>query len=345
MKSPRRRIAKLKSTAFETMVGYRESRSRQGVRWLTFALLLIGSVCSSFAHAACKPAGASGALELPLSPVRITVPKGAPVGALLGSAHAAAVRDISFDCTGAHNVRELRVLAPTDVTSGLGDVYATSLAGIGFRIVTRGGSFAGIDDGPRNAAYKVDLPADANRLTGFAVDIDFVKIGAGQGGALAPGKLASVIVGGTTLVDVVVPDGGITVDVMQCSPLTAGGEVSAGAGTMGAFSQEAVVIQTGCSNVNVAVGLGTTYVYGSRPALIADAPAGPKPHALSAAGAVGVVVHRGSNGTHPVLRDDAKSDANETNSMQLPTGGAWSGGGATGYSAAGNVWGGGGPRR
>jgi hypothetical protein len=338
----------LKSTAFETMLGYRKSRSRQGIRWLTFVLVLIGSFCSSFAHAECKPDGEGGPLELPLSPVRIAVPKGAPVGALLGSAHAAVVRDISFACTGAHNLRELRVLAPADVTAGLGNVYATNLAGIGFRIVTRGGSFAGIDDGSRNAAYKVDLPPDADRLTGFAVDIDFVKIGEGQGGALAPGKLASVIVGGATLVDVVVPDGGIAFDVMQCSPVTVGGEVSAGAGTMGAFSQEAVVIGTGCgSNVNVAVGLETGYVYGSRPALIVDAPAEPKPHAVRDAGAVGITVRRESNGTRSVLneapKDDAKSETNDASGVQWPAGGTWSGGGA-GYSGAGNVWGGGGPR-
>lgn len=329
-----------------------EQGARQAIRWLILAGLLIGSCCSSFAHAACRPTGEGGTLELLLSPVRIAVPKGAPDGVLLGSAQAAAVRDLPFACTGTDNQRELRVLAPVDVTSGLGDVYATNLAGIGFRIVTRGGSFAGIDDGPRTGAYKVTLPPDASRLTGFDVRVDFVKIGDGQGGTLAPGKLASVMVGGATLADVVVLEGSVSFDAQQCAPLSVGGEVSAGGGTMGAFSQEAVVIQTGCSSgVNVALGLESTYVYGAKSALVVDPPPPPVKHA---AGDIPpkarFVVQRKSNsngngnGMWPPRPSSPKHDTDEGNTPQSPTVATGSGG-ATGYGVAGNTWNGSGPRR
>jgi hypothetical protein len=333
-----------------------EWKARRAIRWLTFAGLLMGSCCASVAHAECRLTGdPPGALELALSPVRIAVPKDAPDGALLGSAQAAALRDIPFTCTGTDNLRELSVLAPADVTSGLGDVYATNLAGIGFRIVTRGGSFAGIDDGPRTGAYQVKLPPDADRLTGFDVRVDFVKIGDGQGGTLAPGKLASVTAGGAALVDVVVPDGGVSFDAQQCAPLSVGGEVSAGGGTMGAFSQEAVVIQTGCSSgVNVALGLESTYVYGAKSPLVVDPPPPPVKHAAAdIPPKAGFIVQRRSNGNGngngngnsvwPPRPKDQKPDADDGNNAQSSTGATGSSSG-TGYGVAGNSWNGFSPR-
>ncbi|WP_322045375.1 hypothetical protein [Paraburkholderia sp. J67] len=287
------------------------------------------------AHADCRPTGEPGVLVLPLSPVHVAVPKNAPVGALLGSAHAAIVHDVPFTCSGSDNARELRVRAPLDTAAGLGNVYATNVPGIGFRIVTRGGSFAGIDDGPRNAAYRVKLPPHAERLTGFAVDIDFVKTGEGQGGVLAPGKLASLSLGGTEFVDVAVPDGGVVFDAMQCAPVTVGGEMSAGAGTMGAFTQEAVVISTGCaaSGVSVAIGVEQGYVYGSHPSLSVDAAPKHAAHDASgfaalgsahAVGSAGVTVTGNRSNTRRSLLDDGGSDTSESASALGSTSGGWS---------------------
>jgi len=251
--------------------------SRRCTRVFAAALGFVACTAAPLVHADCRPTGTPGALQLPLAPVRIAVPKNTTDGTLLGATHAALVQDIPYTCTGPVNTRELRVAAPRAVDAsgaGLGDVYATSVPGIGMRIVTRGGSFAGIDDGPRAAAYSVALPPHANRLTGFAIDLQFIKTGEGAGGVLAPGKIASVVVGGTTLVDVVVPDGGIAFDALQCAPVNVGGEVSAGVGTMGSFTREAVVIGSGCggSGVNVVLGVEQGYVYGAHRSLTVDAP-------------------------------------------------------------------------
>lgn len=310
-----------------------ESRIRRGVCWTATILLALTGCCrASFAHADCRPTASPAALTLPLSPVRIAVPKNAPNGTLLGSAHAAFVQDIPFVCEGPDNVREVRVTPQPDLASGPGRVYATGLPGIGFRIVTRGGSFAGIDDGPRDGTYKVKLPPHAHRLTGFAADVDFVKTGEGSGGVLAPGKLASVIVGGATLVDVVVPNEGIAFYILQCAPVAVGGEVSAGVGTMGAFSQEALVIGAGCnSGINAAIELGQGYVYGRRPALSIDAPAVPKAHGTrdtptGSAGSHGTLsatagAARDHDNKSTSLLDGSSSNGIESDNTQ------WSGGG------------------
>ncbi|WP_407669821.1 hypothetical protein [Paraburkholderia nodosa] len=312
---------------------------RRDTRWLTAALILVASSFASPAQAGCRPTGEPGTLVLPLSPERISVPKGAPVGALLGSAHAAIVQDIPYTCSSRNEVRELRVLAPVDRTSGLDNVYSTPISGIGMRITTRGGSFAGIDDGPRSGAYTVRLPPNADHLTGFAVDVDFVKTGDVQGGRLEPGKLASVFVGSSDLVDVVVPDGGFAFDEMQCTPIYMGGEITTGVSTMGAFTQEAVVIGTGCSGsgVRLAIGLDQGYVYGSHPSLGANTVTGRHaaahandlaPHAI---GIPGVTLTSGSNGRSRSLLDESQSGVVGMD-PRGSSGGLWSSGDPGGAS-------------
>ncbi|WP_321946331.1 hypothetical protein [Paraburkholderia sp. J10-1] len=325
-----------------------ESTARRGARWLTTVLALLAGSYVPLAHAECRPTADPGVLVLPLSPVHLSVPLNAPVGTTVGSAHVAALNDIPFTCSGPDNVRELRVLAPADTSAGLGNVYATSLPGIGFRIVTRGGSFAGIDDGPRNAAYRVTLPPHAAHLTGFAADVEFMTTGPSHSGVLAPGKLASVLIGGTEFIDVSVPENGVLVDAMQCAPVSASGEMSAGVGTMGSFTQEAAVISTGCGPVGVslAIGVGQGYVYGAHPSLNANAP--PEHHAHVAAGlaaldttpgpgAAGVTLTRNRNAARTSTLDDSQLGSVETGTVQGSSAGGWSGGG---FSA-----GGGGMRR
>jgi hypothetical protein len=319
--------------AAHAMIRYPKLFSCRDTWWLNATLVLVASCVAPVAHAGCRPTGEPGAIVLPLSPAQISVPKDAPVGALLGLVHAAIAQDIPYVCSGADNARELRVLAPLDRTSGLGNVYATALPGIGMRITTRGGSFAGIDDGPRNGAYTVRLPPNADRLTGFAVDVDFVKTGEGQGGRLAAGKLASVVAGGSDLVDVVVPDGAIAFDAMRCTPVSVGGEVTTGVSTMGAFSQEAVVIGAGCSGsgVSLAIGVDEGYVYRSQPSLGANAVAGKHeatqasdraPHAM---GLPGVTATSGSNGGRNALLDESQSGVFGMDPRSLSTG-SWSSG-------------------
>ncbi|NIE64849.1 hypothetical protein [Burkholderia sp. Ax-1719] len=301
------------------MLRFFESSASRRVRGLSLSLALLAACCSPLAHADCRPTAEPGTIVLPLSPVHIAVPLNAPVGTQVGSAHAAIVSDIPFTCSGPDNTRELRVLAPADTNSGLGNVYATSLPGIGFRIITRGGSFAGIDDGPRDAAYRVKLPPDAARLTGFAVDIAFVTTGKTQGGALAPGKLASLYLGGNEFIDVTVPENGVVFDAMQCTPVSVSGEMSAGVGTMGSFTQEAAVISTGCGafGASVAIGVGQGYIYGSHPSLSVDA--APRHHAHESGGfgafdtairpvASGVTVKRNRDSSGNLLMDDGQSD-------------------------------------
>jgi hypothetical protein len=298
------------------------SASRR-VRGLSFTVALLAACCAPLAHADCRPTANPGTLVLPLSPVQIAVPLNAPVGTQVGSAHAAIVSDIPFTCSGQDNTRELRVLAPADTNSGLGNVYATNLPGIGFRIITRGGSFAGIDDGPRNAGYNVKLPPHAAKLTGFAVDIAFVTTGKSQSGVLAAGKLASLYIGGNEFIDVSVPENGIVVGAMQCQPVSVSGEMSAGVGTMGSFTQEAAVISTGCGafGASLAIGVGQGYVYGSRPSLSVDAAPKHHEHESGGLGAFDTALHSGASGASVKRKrdssdnltiDDAQPDAGES---------------------------------
>ncbi|HEY4804834.1 MAG TPA: hypothetical protein VIH96_19670 [Paraburkholderia sp.] len=312
--------------------------SRRGARVFAAALGFAACTAAPLVHAECRPTGTPGALRLPLAPVRIAVPKNTAEGTLLGATHAALVQDIPYACSGPVNTRELRVDAPRALDAsgeGFGDLYATSVLGIGMRIVTRGGSFAGIDDGPRNAPYSVELPPHANRLTGFAIDVQFIKTGAGAGGVLAPGKIASVVVGGTTLVDVIVPNGGIAFDATQCAPVNVGGEMSAGVGTMGAFTQEAAVIGRGCggSGVNVVFGIEQGYVYGAHRSLTVDAPGARSRASASAladfgtAGSARVGLSRTRNSA---FADNVSSDYTSTGPGSV---------GATGSSGAGGFGG------
>ncbi|WP_321844781.1 hypothetical protein [Paraburkholderia bannensis] len=304
-------------------------------------LLATASMCCAMspARADCRPTGAPGVVQLSLAPVHIVVPKNAADGSALGNTHAGWVQDIPFTCSGSGNTRELRVNAPPAVDASgarLHDVYATGVAGMGMRIVTRGGSFAGIDDGPRNAAYRVPLPPHADRLTGFDIDVQFVKTGPVTDGELAPGKIASVIVGGTTLVDIAVPADGVVFATAQCAPVNVSGEVSTGIGTMGAFTQEAVVIGTGCGNAGVSVALGVEqgYVYGAHRTLNVDVPATkPRGSTASASAEFGAMVNArpsASRTRNTALASSTQNDFSAT-SNDVATGGAW----ATGGNASG----------
>jgi hypothetical protein len=146
---------------------------------------VIGFNHASPAFASCS-AVAGAFQELSLPPLNIAVPRDAPVGASLGSVHVAAVSDIPFACRGTSNEREVRFAAHPPAVPDVGGVYRTNVDGIGMRVTASGGSFAGIDDGPRLAPYKVMLPAKAEQLTGFGLQIDFIKIGRTQDGVLAP---------------------------------------------------------------------------------------------------------------------------------------------------------------
>ncbi|WP_322053987.1 hypothetical protein [Paraburkholderia bannensis] len=320
-------------------------------------LLATALMCCAMspARADCRPTGAPGAVQLSLAPVHIVVPKNAADGSVLGNTHAGWAQDIPFTCSGSGNARELRVNAPPAVDASgarLHDVYATGVAGLGMRIVTRGGSFTGIDDGPRNAAYRVPLPPHADRLTGFDIDVQFVKTGPVTDGELAPGKIATVIVGGTTLVDIGVPADGIVFATAQCAPVNVNGEVSTGIGTMGAFTQEAVVIGTGCGNAGVSVALGVEqgYVYGAHRALTVDAPAAkPRGPAASASADFGAVINARpgvSRTRNTALAGSALNDVSSTGN-DTATGGAWSAGGNTsgGFGGAGSAGSFGGARR
>ncbi|WP_322093566.1 hypothetical protein [Paraburkholderia bannensis] len=316
------------------------SRTRDSLRGGVLLLATAFMCCvMSPARADCRPTGAPGVVQLSLAPVHIVVPKNAADGSVLGNTHAGWVQDIPFTCSGSGNTRELRVNAPPAVDAAgarLHDVYATGVAGMGMRIVTRGGSFAGIDDGPRNAAYRVPLPPHADRLTGFDIDVQFVKTGPVTDGELAPGKIASVIVGGTTLVDIAVPADGVVFATAQCAPVNVNGKVSTGIGTMGAFTQEAVVIGTGCGNAGVSVALGVEqgYVYGAHRALNVDVPATkPRGSTTSASAEFGAVVnaHSGVSRTrNAALAGSTQSDFSATGN-DVATGGAW----ATGGNASG----------
>jgi hypothetical protein len=222
---------------------------------------------ASLAVASCS-AGAGAFQELALPPLNIAVPRDAPVGASLGSVHVAAVSDIPFACRGTSNEREVKFAGHPLAVPDFGGVYRTNVAGIGMRVTASGGSFAGIDDGPRLAPYKVMLPEKVERLAGFGVQIDFIKIGPTQDGVLAAGKLLSVLAGGADLVDVDIPADAIVFTSLQCDAVRTSAMAAAGIGTGGAFSEESVMVSTGChARVGVMIQLNSSYVYRSGPLL------------------------------------------------------------------------------
>jgi hypothetical protein len=254
---------------------------RHGLKFFRCLAILAAACVGGIpaAHAACVSSDGQVPHVLALPATTISASKDIPVGATLGSVRVAAVQDIPFACTGTSNAREVR-LAGTVVPVPVADfsnVYGTSLAGVGMRVTVSGGSFAGIDDGPRLAPYKVELPLHANHLTGFGVQIDFVKTGTVQNGVLEAGKLLIVLVGGTQLIEVEIPRDAIVLASSQCDALHVGGAVGTAIGTAGAFSYESLAVSTGCNpGVGVMLQLDQGYVYGSKPLLIReDSPAHP----------------------------------------------------------------------
>ena len=233
------------------------------------SLPVLGAIClggAQSAHAHCVSSSASQPLDLTLPSTNIAVSPSLPVGATIGSVRVAASQDIPFVCSGASNTREAQLaMAPAPVADFAG-VYSTNIAGVGMRITASGGNFAGIDDGPRLAPYKVPLPKDAKHLTGFALQVDFVKTGQVQNGTLAAGKLVTVLVGGTEFVDVAIPSDTVVFAANQCDAVHVGGAVGMGVSNMGAFTNETIAVGLGCNpSIGVLVQVNQGYVYGSTP--------------------------------------------------------------------------------
>lgn len=237
-------------------------------RWLpVLAATCIGGVQSAYAD--CVSNSANLPLNLTLPATNISASPNQPLGATLGSAHVAAPQDIPFVCSGKSNAREVRLAMTGTPVADFAGVYRTNIAGVGMRITASGGSFAGIDDGPRLAPYTIPLQQDANHLTGFALQIDFIKTGEVQNGTLAAGKLATVLVGGAELIDVTVPSSAVLFVANQCDAVHVGGAVETGISTAGAFSYESIAVGTGCNpGIGVMLQLDQGYVYGRGAALI-----------------------------------------------------------------------------
>ncbi|MEW6344501.1 MAG: hypothetical protein AB1704_27960 [Pseudomonadota bacterium] len=240
----------------------------QILRYLPVVVAIcIGGIQS--AHADCASTSANLPLNLTLPPTNIAVSPNLPLGATLGSAHVAALQDIPFVCNGKSNAREVRLVTPPVPVADFANVYRTNIPGIGMRITASGGSFAGIDDGPRLAPYNIPLQQQANHLTGFALQVDFIKIGEVQNGTLAAGKLVTVFVGGAELIDVAIPNSAVLFVANQCDAVHVGGAVATGIGTAGAFSYESIAVGTGCNpGVGVVLQLDQGYVYGRGAPLI-----------------------------------------------------------------------------
>ena len=230
-------------------------------------LPVFGAIClcgAQSAHASCVSSGTSLPLGLTLPSTSISVSPNLPLGATIGSVRVAAPQDIPFVCSGASNAREAQLATATVPVPDFAGVYSTNLVGVGMRITASGGNFAGIDDGPRLAPYKVSLPKDARHLTGFALQIDFIKTGQVQNGTLAAGKLVTVLVGGTELVDVAIPSDAVVFAANQCDAVHVGGEVGMGVSNMGAFTNETIAVGLGCNpSIGVMVQVNQGYMYGS----------------------------------------------------------------------------------
>lgn len=191
-----------------------------------------------------------------------------PVGSTIGSVRVAAERDIPFACSGTSNVREAKLADIFAPVPGFSRVFSTNVIGVGLRVTASGGNFAGIDDTARPVPYKVAVPTEADRLTGFALQVDFVKTGPIQDGVLAAGRLLSIRVDETDIVDVDIPVNAIVFTSSQCDVVRANGMVATGIGTRGAFSEETVVVHNGCNpNVSVMIQSTQMYAYGHWPNL------------------------------------------------------------------------------
>jgi hypothetical protein len=231
------------------------------------AAICLGGIQS--AHADCVSSSANPPLALTLPSANIAVSPNLPLGATLGSAHVAALQDIPFVCSGKSNTREVRLATPPVPVTDFASVYSTNIPGVGIRITVSGGSFAGIDDGPRLAPYNIPLQQEASHLTGFALQVDFIKIGGIQNGTLAAGKLVTVFVGGAELIDVSVPNSAVLFVANQCDAVHVGGAVATGISTAGAFTNESIVVGTGCNpGIGVMLQLDQGYVYGRGAPLI-----------------------------------------------------------------------------
>lgn len=212
------------------------------------------------AHADCR-LKAAAPQDLVLPSRMLAAAPDMPVGSTIGSVRVATERDIPFVCSGTSNVREAKLTDTFAPVPGFSRVFATNVIGVGLRVTASGGNFAGIDDTSRPAPYKVAVPAEADRLTGFALQVDFVKTGPIQDGVLAAGRLLSVRIGETDIVDVDIPANAIVFTSSQCDVVRANGTVATGIGTRGAFSEETVVVHNGC-NPNVSVMIQSALIYG-----------------------------------------------------------------------------------
>jgi type 1 fimbria pilin len=266
-------------TRFASLMTQGAAQGRDNVKntrallWLVFRVFRYLSVLAAagfsgapLAHAGCVPGDGKPRPVILLPSVSISALPSLRVGDVLGSVHVGALQDIPFVCTGAANTLEVRLTRSEAPVQDLKDVYPTSVAGVGIRVSAAGGSFAGIDDAPRPVPYKVVLTSQARHLTGFALRIDFIKTGPLQDGVLAAGPLASVMVGGTELLDVDIPAGAVIFTSSVCDAVHVGGSVAAGVGTAGSFTQESIVVQTGCNpDAAAVVQLGQPYLYGGTP--------------------------------------------------------------------------------
>lgn len=233
------------------------------------SLPVFGAIClcaAQSAHANCVSSSTHLPLDLTLPSTNIAVSPNLPLGATIGSIHVAAPQDIPFVCEGASNAREAQLAMAAVPVPDFAGVYSTNIVGVGMRITASGGNFAGIDDGPRLAPYKVALPKDARHLTGFALQIDFIKTGQVQNGTLAAGKLVAMLVGGTELINVAIPSDTVVFAANQCDAVRVGGAVGMGVSNMGAFTNETIAVGLGCNpSIGVMVQVNQGYVYGSAP--------------------------------------------------------------------------------
>ncbi|MBN3752343.1 hypothetical protein G3N95_05295 [Paraburkholderia sp. Tr-20389] len=184
---------------------------------------------------------------------------------MLASVRVAADSDMHFACTNPPNSRAVRLAARWQPSPDIAGVYRTGIAGLGIRIRAKGGSFAGIDDAARDVPYEAPLPGNADKLTGFSVQVDFIKTGVVQDGTIEAGPLLSVTAGGVELADVSMAGGSVAVAARQCdgSP-RASGAITTGVGTMGSFSQEALMLSGGCGVVvSAVIETGSGYRFGN----------------------------------------------------------------------------------
>lgn len=175
---------------------------------------------------------------------------------------AAAARDIPLACSGLSNVREARLVDGLALVAGFSSVFRTNVTGVCLRVTASGGNFARINDIPRPVPYRIALPPEADRLTGFGLQVDFVKIVPIQDGVLAAGKLLSVRVGETNIVDVEIPSNAIVFASSQCDVVSASGTITTGICNRSALSEKALTVRRGCSRgTHITIQSTPPYIY------------------------------------------------------------------------------------